>query len=544
MKKKGNKYTSHDIQNELIKVMATQILRNVISSLQQSPFLALMMDESTDVSNVEQVTYVIRWVDDKLEVHEEFVGLYSVPSIDSDTLMAVTKDVFLRMNMSFTKLRGQCYDGASVMKGSKSGIAVRICKEEPRAIYTHCYGHSINLAASDAIRSSKIMKDALDITFEITKLIKYSPRREAVFREVKESHDFSTGSHSAGIRILCPTRWTVRADALKSITNNYQTLQSTCEESVEITKDSEVKARLIGVSTQMKRFDFLFGVFLGEMLLQHTDNLSKSLQKETISAAEAQQLGRMVIDTLRRVREEEAFILFWDRVVKFAKSVDVDEPHLPRQRKTPKRYDSGTSSGSFPTTAQQYFRQCYYEAVDNITGCLEDRYNQPGYSIYCNLEQLLLKACQNLDYKQELEYVCSFYKDDLEEDRLRVQLLTFQVDFMKRQISESQPSNLSIFDVRKYFQALSPSEQGLLDQVYQVLRLVLVMPATNSSSERSFSALRRVKSYLRSTMTQQRLNNLMILHVYKEQTDGLILKDVANEFVGNSQHRKNIFGKF
>ena len=70
------------------------------------------------------------------------------------------------------------------------------------------------------------------------------------------------------------------------------------------------------------------------------------------------------------------------------------------------------------------------------------------------------------------------------------------------------------------------------------------MPATNSSSERSFSALRRVKSYLRSTMTQQRLNNLMILHVHKEQTDGLILKDVANEFVGNSQHRKNIFGKF
>ena len=45
-------------------------------------------------------------------------------------------------------------------------------------------------------------------------------------------------------------------------------------------------------------------------------------------------------------------------------------------------------------------------------------------------------------------------------------------------------------------------------------------------------------------MTQQRLNNLMILHVHKEQTDGLILKDVANEFVGNSQHRKNIFGKF
>ena len=64
-----------------------------------------------------------------------------------------------------------------------------------------------------------------------------------------------------------------------------------------------------------------------------------------------------------------------------------------------------------------------------------------------------------------------------------------------------------------------------------------IMPATNATSERFFSAFRRVKNYLRGTMTQQRLNNLMVLHVHKDITDSLKLQDIANEFVGNSKHR-------
>ena len=61
--------------------------------------------------------------------------------------------------------------------------------------------------------------------------------------------------------------------------------------------------------------------------------------------------------------------------------------------------------------------------------------------------------------------------------------------------------------------------------------IVLVMPATNAVSKRSFRALRRVKSYLRLTMIQRRLSNIMVLHVHKDQTDQLSLIEVANEFV-------------
>ena len=89
------------------------------------------------------------------------------------------------------------------MRGTKSGVAKRISDIEPRALYTHCYGHSLNLAASDVMRNIKIMRDALDTTHEIIKLIKNSPHREGIFKRLKEN---LPGMYSTGIRVLCPTQ--------------------------------------------------------------------------------------------------------------------------------------------------------------------------------------------------------------------------------------------------------------------------------------------------------------------------------------------------
>ena len=250
LKRKENVHTSADIQNEMIKVMGINILCKISTDIHASPFISVMADETADASNVEQVSVFIRYISNELEVHEDFLGLYSVPSIDAAMLVSVIKDVFLRMNISFDKLRGQCYDGASAMSGSKKGVAKCISDIEPRAVYTHCYGHALNLAASDTIKKSKIVKDALDLTQEITKLIKYSPRREGVFKSIKEACLDDT----SGIRVLCPTRWIVRADALASITSNFKALMLTWEETAKIVKDTDTKCRIYGVSKLMNSY--------------------------------------------------------------------------------------------------------------------------------------------------------------------------------------------------------------------------------------------------------------------------------------------------
>ena len=94
------------------------------------------------------------------------------------------------------------------------------------------------------------------------------------------------------------------------------------------------------------------------------------------------------------------------------------------------------------------------------------------------------------------------------------------------------------------FLSLSPEKKLLMSQVCRLLQLTLVMPATNATSERSFSALRRVKNYSRTTMLQERLNYVMLLHVPRESVDLLNLKRIHNEFVEGSEHRLRMFGKY
>ena len=386
MKQKTDKYTSADIQNEMVKVMALRVLRKIAGSLQSAPFFTVMVDETTDVSNVEQVVICIRWVSEKFEVQEEFVGLYKVPSTGAEIIYAAITDGLL-LNLAISKVRGQCYDGAATMSGAKSGVVARLYAAEPRAIFTHCYGHSLNLACGDTIKRCKLMQDALDTTHEITKLIKKSPARDAIFKRLNEE----MGSDSPGIRVLCPTRWTVRAEALKSILDNFNVLLELWAESLERVKDTEMKARIQGVSAQMMRFDYFFGVSLGLLILRHTDNLSKTMQKADISAAEGQAITVMTVSTFKSLRNDANFDLFWQKITTSAEDLHVDKPALPRRRKVPRRLDDG-SAPTLHKTVEDHYRVIYFEALDLITSCIEDRFNQHGYKTYANVQALLLKA--------------------------------------------------------------------------------------------------------------------------------------------------------
>ena len=120
--------------------------------------------------------------------------------------------------------------------------------------------------------------------------------------------------------------------------------------------------------------------------------------------------------------------------------------------------------------------------------------------------------------------------------------LKAQLEILGSHIECGQTKDIG--DVKKHLEEMNSTERALLSEVVLAMKLILVMPATNASSERAFSAMRRVKSYLRSSMTQERLNHLMLLHVHKDLTDSLSLVDVANEFVSRGERRLQVFGKF
>jgi len=148
------------------------------------------------------------------------------------------------------------------------------------------------------------------------------------------------------------------------------------------------------------------------------------------------------------------------------------------------------------------------------------------------LQELVLKAARKQPFDTELEEVVKFYESDFDTSLLRSQLQVFEEDI-------PEITGVSFTDVVKYLRSLHDGKRALLSEVFRLSKLILVCPATNATSERSFSALRRAKMYLQSTMTQKRLN-----HVHKDRTDELDLINVANDFVSGSEHRLSIFGKF
>lgn len=179
------------------------------------------------------------------------------------------------------------------------------------------------------------MRDFLDTCFELIKLIKWSPKREAILAKIKEE----TSDIGPGVcRTLCPTRSTVRANSLASVLENYTALQTLWEEAVEATSQTDMKARILGVAIQMTTFRFFFGLVLSEKMLRHTDAPSKTLRKPQLTSVEGQEIAKLTVKTLQSICSESAFDAFWQTVQQRRQSLDVEEPVLPRKRKTPRRF--------------------------------------------------------------------------------------------------------------------------------------------------------------------------------------------------------------
>ena len=87
-------YTSHGIPNEIIAIMANNLIRDLVSGI-CGGFFSIRCDEYTYISNKEHLTICIRWADEQLEAHEDFFGFYNIPDIGAETIVSVVKDVFL-----------------------------------------------------------------------------------------------------------------------------------------------------------------------------------------------------------------------------------------------------------------------------------------------------------------------------------------------------------------------------------------------------------------------------------------------------------------
>ena len=124
------------------------------------------------------------------------------------------------------------------------------------------------------------------------------------------------------------------------------------QEALNGSLDGEMRARIIGVEAQMMKFDFLSGVFLGSLILRHSDNLSKTLQHKALPASEGQRIAKLTQSVLQKIRSDEQLAAFYQLVVQEQARFGVADPCLPRKRRAPQRFEVALSYGELHVTPE------------------------------------------------------------------------------------------------------------------------------------------------------------------------------------------------
>ena len=136
--------------------------------MKKDKFYSVMADEVSS-HNVEHMPICLRFVDESVEIMQGGVYLFLISFLKLERVRAVdianAINCLEGMGLSLNELRGQGYDGASTMSGEKTGVQARIRERQPKALYTHCAGHSLNLIMS--LRAPYLVRELLLIKSKV-----------------------------------------------------------------------------------------------------------------------------------------------------------------------------------------------------------------------------------------------------------------------------------------------------------------------------------------------------------------------------------------
>jgi hypothetical protein len=141
-------YLGHGIQNEIINLLATAIRYELIMKIKESKYFSVILDCTPDASHQEQLSLIIRYVDTSLDsicIEESFLGFLDVNDTTGQGLFDVLQNELQNLGLDIDNVRGQGYDNGSNMKGKNQGVQKKLLDINPRAFYSACGCHSLNL---------------------------------------------------------------------------------------------------------------------------------------------------------------------------------------------------------------------------------------------------------------------------------------------------------------------------------------------------------------------------------------------------------------
>lgn len=495
------KFVTDKTQNELINICGQIIQERIISEIKESKYFSLLADGTTDVSNDEQFSLVIRYCCD-YTIKEQFLTFINI-SCDAtgNNLATIMLDQLKSWGLNPQYLRGQGYDGASNMSGRFKGAKTIIQQKYPKALYLHCGAHALNLVLCDSceVNSFKNMFGTLN---SVSIFFKESCKREKILTTLISEAENSKDIHFHTLTKLAPTRWSSRIKCLCAfeqlfpfIMLAFENIQNSCDSA------NSSKARCLFLAIQEFPFHIAFQV--AKMILALTDDLNNLLQKREIDLLTAMQEVKDVLHLLKNYRENvDTFMKpLYDKASDLTSQYGI-VPSVPRLiSKQIHRSNYATSD-----TYEYYKLTTVIPFLDHMIISLQERFEN-SFDVVASSSQLLpCNIVNNSGFNAN--HLKVFYENDLPKCE------TFDMEIEKWRLRWSSVDKLE--RPKSLISALTRCPQDIFPNINALLSILVVLPISVAEAERSFSTLRRLKTYLRSTMEQERLVGLAMLSIHPE----------------------------
>ena len=271
-------YTSKTIQNELIEVCGGIIRNTILKEVRAANLFSILADEATDAANDEQLAISLRYVNQSCQrIEERFLAFSEcITGVTGEAIADQLLHHLRNWQLSGLQLCGQMYDGAGAMAGKTRGAAARITQQFPRAVYTHCAAHHLNLCVVKSCSIPEVQR-AMDTADSVSQFFSNSPKRQLLFE--KWVAQLCEGEKRQKLKSLCKTRWVERHEAFEVFIDLFVPLVCCLEEmkdSVEFNHSSRSDAQSFFFS--LCRFSLVVTLAIVTEVLQYTKALSIKLQ--------------------------------------------------------------------------------------------------------------------------------------------------------------------------------------------------------------------------------------------------------------------------
>ncbi|XP_042423481.1 zinc finger MYM-type protein 1-like [Zingiber officinale] len=259
------------IQKQLVNACAVETTNAILVDLGDTWF-TLLLDEAHDCSVKEQMTVVIRYVNKYGEVIEQFMAVVHVATTTAACLKEAIDSLFAKYGLSVARLRGQGYDGSSNMSGEFNGLKSLIMKENPYALYVHCFAHQLQLVVVAVAQANQYVCDFMWIVGSIVNISTSSCKRADKLRQLE---------HDRKVKLL--ERGEISSEVLQNLIDD---------------RDRSSKGLSRTLVERMEMYEFVFILLLMKRILAITNHLSTVLQEKDQNIVNAMRLINNVINII------------------------------------------------------------------------------------------------------------------------------------------------------------------------------------------------------------------------------------------------------